>query len=118
MAESFEMLVENIFHIQGRGTVFLGVIRTGIVRVGQTVEVQSATQSATAVVTGIEQGNKIQFEAKAGASIGLLIGQFDLKTISDGVEPLQGCGFRVVSLTLQSCSKSLPSTNRPWWKFW
>jgi elongation factor Tu len=69
----FLMPVEDIFSIEGRGTVVTGRIERGIVKVGQDVEVVGLTPTQKTTVTGIEMFNKSLDEGRAGDNAGILL---------------------------------------------
>jgi len=69
----FLMPVEDIFSIEGRGTVVTGRIEKGIVKVGEDVEIVGLKDTAKTTVTGIEMFNKQLNEGMAGDNAGLLL---------------------------------------------
>jgi elongation factor Tu len=69
----FLMPIEDIFSIEGRGTVVTGKIDRGIVKVGEEVEVIGLKPTAKTVVTGIEMFNKSLQEGMAGDNAGVLL---------------------------------------------
>jgi len=69
----FLMPVEDIFSIQGRGTVVTGRIETGIVKVGETIEIVGIRDTATTTVTGVEMFRKLLDSGEAGDNVGLLL---------------------------------------------
>jgi elongation factor Tu len=69
----FLMPIEDIFSIEGRGTVVTGRIERGIVKVGETVEIVGIKDTATTTVTGIEMFNKQLTEGMAGDNAGILL---------------------------------------------
>jgi elongation factor Tu len=69
----FLMPVEDIFSIEGRGTVVTGRIERGIVKVGEEVEVVGIKKTAKTTVTGIEMFNKQLQEGMAGDNAGVLL---------------------------------------------
>ncbi|MCD1146648.1 elongation factor Tu [Peptoniphilus sp. KCTC 25270] len=71
---AFLMPVEDIFSITGRGTVATGRVETGVVKVGDSVEVVGlTTEKRTIVVTGVEMFKKQLDQAQAGDNVGLLL---------------------------------------------
>ncbi|OGZ13097.1 MAG: translation elongation factor Tu [Candidatus Lloydbacteria bacterium RIFCSPLOWO2_01_FULL_50_20] len=72
-AKPFLMPVEDIFSIEGRGTVATGRIERGIVKVGQELEIVGFTKTAKTTVTGIEMFNKSLQEGMAGDNAGILL---------------------------------------------
>src|SRR3978361_2082555 len=69
----FLMPIEDIFSIQGRGTVVTGRIERGIVKVGEEMEIVGFQDTRKTVVTGIEMFKKLLDEGKAGDNAGLLL---------------------------------------------
>ena len=69
----FLMPVEDIFSIEGRGTVATGRIERGICKVGQEVEIVGFTKTAKTIITGIEMFNKSLQEGMAGDNAGILL---------------------------------------------
>jgi len=69
----FLMPVEDIFSIEGRGTVVTGRIERGIVKVNEEVEIIGLKPTQKTVVTGIEMFNKLLDEGRAGDNVGILI---------------------------------------------
>ena len=69
----FIMPIEDIFSIEGRGTVVTGRIERGIVKVGQEVEIVGIKPTTKTTVTGIEMFNKQLDEGRAGDNAGILL---------------------------------------------
>ncbi len=69
----FMMAIEDIFTIEGRGTVATGRIERGIVKVNDEVEIVGLKDTAKVVVTGIEMFNKSLDEGRAGDNAGILL---------------------------------------------
>jgi elongation factor Tu len=69
----FLMPVEDVFSITGRGTVATGRIETGIIKVGETVEVVGIRPTTTTVVTGVEMFKKNLDQGQAGDNAGCLL---------------------------------------------
>lgn len=70
----FAMPVEDVFSIQGRGTVVTGRVEQGIVRVGDEIEIVGIRAANTkSTVTGVEMFKKQLNEGQAGDNVGLLI---------------------------------------------
>ena len=72
-AKPFLMPVEDIFSIEGRGTVVTGKIERGIIKVGQDIEIVGLKDTVKTTVTGIEMFNKSLQEGMAGDNAGILI---------------------------------------------
>lgn len=69
----FLMPIEDVFSIEGRGTVVTGRIERGVVKVNEEVEVIGLRATQKTVVTGIEMFNKSLDEGRAGDNAGLLL---------------------------------------------
>ena len=69
----FLMPIEDIFSIEGRGTVVTGRIERGIVKLNEEVEIVGLTATRKTVVTGIEMFNKNLDEGRAGDNAGVLL---------------------------------------------
>ncbi|KQM28072.1 elongation factor Tu [Sphingomonas sp. 2R-10] len=70
----FMMPIEDVFSISGRGTVVTGRVETGIVKVGEEVEIVGIHESVRkTVVTGVEMFRKLLDQGQAGDNIGALI---------------------------------------------
>lgn len=85
----FQMTIEDVFFITGRGTVVTGRISSGAIRTGSQVTVsRNGQQLGTTTVTGIEKFRDTPDEARMGDNVGLLL---------DGVERDQVAGGDVLS---------------------
>jgi elongation factor Tu len=80
----FLMPVEDIFTIQGRGTVATGRIERGIVKVNEPVEIVGIKDTRTSVCTGVEMFKKLLDEGRAGDNVGLLLRGVERKEIERG----------------------------------
>src|SRR3989475_471909 len=80
----FLMPVEDIFTIQGRGTVATGRVERGKVKVNEAVEVVGIRPTLKTVVTGVEMFRKLLDEGVAGDNVGLLLRGVDRKDIERG----------------------------------
>ena len=69
----FLMPIEDIFSIEGRGTVVTGRIERGVVHLNDEVEIVGLRETQKTVVTGIEMFNKTLEEGRAGDNVGLLL---------------------------------------------
>ena len=83
-AKPFLMPVEDIFSIEGRGTVVTGKIERGIVKVGEDVEVVGIKPTQKTTVTGIEMFNKNLQEGMAGDNAGVLLRGLKKEDITRG----------------------------------
>jgi elongation factor Tu len=80
----FLMPVEDIFTIQGRGTVATGRVERGKVKVNEQVEIVGIRPTAKTVVTGVEMFKKLLDEGVAGDNVGLLLRGIERKDIERG----------------------------------
>ena len=80
----FLMPVEDIFTIQGRGTVATGRVERGKVKVNETVEIVGIRPTTKTVVTGVEMFKKLLDEGTAGDNVGLLLRGVERRDIERG----------------------------------
>ena len=80
----FLMPVEDIFSIEGRGTVVTGRIERGIIKVGEDIEVVGLRDTQKTTVTGIEMFNKQLTEGMAGDNAGILVRGLKKEDITRG----------------------------------
>jgi elongation factor Tu len=69
----FLMPIEDVFSISGRGTVVTGRVETGVVKVGEEVEIVGIRDTQKTVVTGVEMFRKLLDQGQAGDNIGALL---------------------------------------------
>jgi elongation factor Tu len=69
----FLMPIEDIFSIEGRGTVVTGRVERGIIKVGDEVEIVGLKETAKTAVTGVEMFRKLLDQGQAGDNIGTLL---------------------------------------------
>jgi len=69
----FLMPIEDIFSIEGRGTVVTGRIERGVIKVGEEVEIVGLMDTKKTTVTGVEMFNKSLDQGQAGDNAGLLL---------------------------------------------
>ena len=80
----FLMPVEDIFTIQGRGTVATGRIERGIIKVNEPVEIVGIKDTKNSVCTGVEMFKKLLDEGVAGDNVGLLLRGVERREIERG----------------------------------
>ena len=80
----FLMPVEDIFTIQGRGTVATGRIERGRVKVNESVEIIGIRDTRTTVVTGVEMFKKLLDSGVAGDNVGLLLRGVERRDVERG----------------------------------
>jgi elongation factor Tu len=71
--KAFLMPVEDVFSISGRGTVVTGRVETGIIKVGDEVEIVGIRPTTKTTVTGVEMFRKLLDQGQAGDNVGLLL---------------------------------------------
>ncbi len=81
----FLMPVEDVFSITGRGTVATGRIETGVVKVGDEVQILGLDQNKKSVVTGVEMFRKLLDQGEAGDNVGLLLRGVDKDEVRRGM---------------------------------
>ena len=71
--QPFLMPIEDVFSIEGRGTVVTGRVERGVVKVNDEVEIVGIKDTAKTVVTGVEMFRKLLAQGQAGDNIGCLL---------------------------------------------
>jgi elongation factor Tu len=71
--QPFLLPVEDVFSIQGRGTVVTGRVERGIIKVGEDIEIVGVKETATSTCTGVEMFRKMLDEGRAGENVGVLL---------------------------------------------
>ena len=69
----FLMPIEDIFSIEGRGTVVTGRVERGVIKINEEVEIIGLKPTQKTVITGIEMFNKLLDEGRAGDNVGILL---------------------------------------------
>jgi elongation factor Tu len=80
----FQMPIEDVFTISGRGTVVTGRIERGVVKVGDEVEIVGIRETRKTVVTGVEMFNKTLEDGQAGDNVGCLLRGIEKKEVERG----------------------------------
>ncbi len=80
----FLMPVEDVFTIQGRGTVVTGRVERGIMKVNEEVDIIGLGETKKSVVTGVEMFRKTLDEARAGDNVGLLLRGIEKEDVQRG----------------------------------
>jgi elongation factor Tu len=65
--------IEDVFSISGRGTVVTGRVESGIVKVGEEIEIVGMKDTTKTTVTGVEMFRKLLDEGRAGDNVGVLL---------------------------------------------
>ncbi len=82
----FLMPVEDVFSITGRGTVATGRIETGVIKVGDEVQIIGlGADGKKSVVTGVEMFRKLLDQGEAGDNVGLLLRGIDKNEVKRGM---------------------------------
>jgi elongation factor Tu len=71
--QAFLMPIEDVFSIEGRGTVVTGRVERGIIKVGEEVEIVGLRDTQKTTATGVEMFRKLLDEGRAGDNIGVLL---------------------------------------------
>ena len=71
--QTFLMPIEDVFSIEGRGTVVTGRVERGIIKVGDPVEIVGLRETQKTTVTGVEMFRKLLEQGQAGDNIGCLL---------------------------------------------
>ena len=71
--KSFLLPIEDVFSISGRGTVVTGRVESGIIKVGEEVEIVGIRDTVKTTVTGVEMFRKLLDEGRAGENCGVLL---------------------------------------------
>ncbi|MBP7830049.1 MAG: elongation factor Tu [Kiritimatiellae bacterium] len=82
--QPFLMPIEDVFSIEGRGTVVTGRVERGIVKVGEDIEVVGLRPTVKTVVTGVEMFRKLLDQGQAGDNIGCLLRGFKKEDVERG----------------------------------
>jgi elongation factor Tu len=82
--KDFLMPIEDIFSIQGRGTVVTGRVERGIVKLNDKIQIIGIRETSETVVTGIEMFNKLLDQGQAGDNIGVLLRGVDKNDVERG----------------------------------
>jgi elongation factor Tu len=82
--QPFLMPIEDVFSIEGRGTVVTGRVERGVVKVGEDIEVVGLRPTAKTVVTGVEMFRKLLDQGQAGDNIGCLLRGFKKEDVERG----------------------------------
>ncbi len=80
----FLMPIEDVFTIEGRGTVVTGRVERGVVKMGEQLEIVGLRPTQTTVCTGVEMFRKILDEGIAGDNIGVLMRGIERRHVERG----------------------------------
>lgn len=112
----FLMPVEDIFTIQGRGTVVTGRVERGVLKLNEEIEIVGLKDTKKTVVTGIEMFRKTLDEARAGDNTGLLLRGVEKEDVERGqvigkpgsVTPHTEFGAEIYVLTKEEGGRHTP----------
>jgi translation elongation factor EF-Tu-like GTPase len=112
IAGMFEIKVEDIFTITGRGTIFVGQVLSGSISVGEPVACKTRSKEVQSRVIALEEpgSNRLLQKAESGRTVVIVCKSIDHTDIADAWED-DGAGARVVGVTLVAGQK------KSWWKF-
>ena len=82
--KDFQMPIEDVFSIKGRGTVATGRIERGVIKVGEEVEIVGIKKTQKTVVTGVEMFKKLLDQGQAGDNVGVLLRGLERDDIERG----------------------------------
>ncbi len=80
----FLMPVEDVFSIKGRGTVVTGRIETGVIKVGDAIEIVGIKDKQASTVTGVEMFRKMLDQGQAGDNVGILLRGIEKEQVERG----------------------------------
>ena len=80
----FLMPVEDVFSISGRGTVVTGRIESGVVKVGEEIEIIGIRETKKSVCTGVEMFKKLLDSGEAGDNVGILLRGIEREDVERG----------------------------------
>ncbi len=90
-AAGFQMTVQDVFSIKGRGTVVTGVVESGVVAKGAVVEIHRQSGVIETVVDAVEMFRKVTDQAGVGDNVGLLLRNVGKDDVARG-DVLRGRG--------------------------
>jgi len=80
----FLMPVEDVFSISGRGTVVTGRIESGVIKVGEEIEIVGIRDTKKSVCTGVEMFRKLLDSGEAGDNVGILLRGIEREDVERG----------------------------------
>ncbi|MEN6310365.1 MAG: elongation factor Tu [Acidobacteriota bacterium] len=115
----FQMAIEDVFSITGRGTVVTGRVDRGVVKVGDEVEIVGLRETRKTVVTGVEMFRKLLDQAQAGDNIGVLLRGVGKDEVERGqvlAKPGSITPHRKFTATIYALSKEEGGRHTPFFK--
>jgi elongation factor Tu len=115
----FQMCIEDVFSIEGRGTVVTGRIEQGICKVGDDVEIVGFKETVKTTVTGVEMFQKTLDQGQAGDNVGALLRGVKKEDVERGqvlakpgtIKPHTKCEAEVYILTKEEGGRHKPFFN-------
>jgi elongation factor Tu len=112
----FLMAIEDVFSIQGRGTVVTGRIDRGVVKINEEVEIVGIRPTQKTVVTGIEMFRKLLDQGEAGDNVGALLRGINKEDVERGqvlcapgsITPHKKCKAEAYILTKEEGGRHTP----------
>ena len=112
----FLMAIEDVFSIQGRGTVVTGRVERGIIKINEEVEIVGIRPTKKTVVTGIEMFRKLLDSGEAGDNIGVLLRGINKEDVERGqvlcapgsITPHKKCKAEAYILTKEEGGRHTP----------
>ena len=112
----FLMPIEDIFTIQGRGTVVTGRIERGEIKVNEEIEIVGIRETQKTVCTGVEMFRKLLDEGKAGENVGILLRGTERDAVERGqvltkpgaITPHTKFEATVYVLSKEECGRNTP----------
>ena len=115
----FQMAIEDVFSITGRGTVVTGRVERGVVKVGDECEIVGLRPTRKTVVTGVEMFRKLLDQAQAGDNIGALlrgVGKDEVERGQVPAKPGSRTPHRTVRATGVALTKEEGGRHTPFFK--
>ncbi len=115
----FQMCIEDVFSIEGRGTVVTGRIEQGVCKVGDDVEIVGFKETVKTTVTGVEMFQKTLDQGQAGDNVGALLRGVKKEDVERGqvlakpgtIKPHTKCEAEVYILTKEEGGRHKPFFN-------
>ncbi len=84
ITKDFSMPIEDVFSISGRGTVVTGRIETGVIKIGDEIEIVGIRDTSKTTCTGVEMFKKELGRGEAGDNVGILLRGIGIKDVERG----------------------------------
>ena len=115
MSRNFEMPVTSVFYMPGQGIVLAGIVRAGVVAIGDRLTVTCQRAEKTAVVVGIERlgTRELIGSASEADEVAICFRGIEANDLPDGLQRVDEYGWKAIDLTVQS-PPAFPLSR--WWK--